>query len=752
MNQNELDSEPNKQNYSFIPPEFNTHVIRLSPTTINILKNNFKYKFEKFYEKLEDIYLNWSGTLDAEFLYLLIKVGVLTGKYKNVQKFKDDLKSFYDHPGIFAWFAGSFFREGNKFISTAQFYLDNISGISNTKNNDGQLYTEVIAWKIAFSTLDTAIGLFEDNVKLFTWELPYFLIIEKLIKAKKLKLAENYINQGINRFKLKNRLVQGKLLNAKGVLTRIRGNPVKSFDYFNLALDEIKSINGFSDVFLKSYIMFNMGTSALVCRYYDEAENYFYHVLEIHKKENITDLMGKGRIYFNLTNLNIRKGEYKKALKCLTIAEDIYTELDPLLKNPVTISIYTRKSIIYRLLGDYSNAKTILLGTINKLENLGSNINPIPLIEAQYNLALLKNISGKKKEALADLRDLLHMCSSYDYIIGISRILNLISVISIDLGNIVESGEMLTEAKAIINNLTDESSRLSIYLTEAKLVLIKENLNESEAILNSVLEKSQEKEISIKSRILLGNIYLIKGEISKSNSFFHSAIKIFRNENIKTNDYYLCEFMQIKTQILLDKINSDPSDLVNNLMQKVDYLDKIYTLAPSKSIIMEYLLLKAWIYEELNDFQSVEKIYLELERYESSNDFRINFLRSIGLIKTKLLTIVNSKKKFKINNDLILKTQSIIEEIKNSSYYLLEIEAELFEVLLCLFFNQRKKAIKKLRILKTSVSNNGMNLYLKDIKNVERLLGIKIEQKKDLMSIFPMINKISQLYYSEILI
>ncbi|KKK64464.1 hypothetical protein LCGC14_2983960 [marine sediment metagenome] len=78
MNQNELDSEPNKQNYSFIPPEFNTHVIRLSPTTINILKNNFKYKFEKFYEKLEDIYLNWSGTLDAEFLYLLSKVGVLT--------------------------------------------------------------------------------------------------------------------------------------------------------------------------------------------------------------------------------------------------------------------------------------------------------------------------------------------------------------------------------------------------------------------------------------------------------------------------------------------------------------------------------------------------------------------------------------------------------------------------------------------------------------------------------------------------
>ncbi|MHA2339825.1 MAG: tetratricopeptide repeat protein [Candidatus Hodarchaeales archaeon] len=730
---------------SFIPQEFRNHIIKLQPTTIKLLKRNFKENFDRFYERLEKIYFNWpGGFLDPEFLYLLIKVGVLTGHSKRLLRIKEDLKAFNDHPGIYSWFSGIFFKEGPDKVHSAHFYLNHID--ENKFKNDKNLFTEIVAWKIAFiEDLNVSIGLFEDSKAMFTWELPYYIIVEKLMRIKRLKLAENYVDQGI-RFAKKNRLIQGRLLNAKGVIARIKGDPLKSMDWFILALDEIQPINGFTDVYLKSFIYFNMGTSVLRLRAYQEAENYFCNVLKIQESEGIDDCMSQSSVHYNLSNLFIRQGFYKKALKNLTLAEEIKRKEDPLFKKSVTISTLSRKAIIYRYLGDYINSRRILFEVIEKFESLGRNYNPIALTEAKLNLIEVKNLMGE--EVLADLQDLIHFCSNFDYIIGVYRVLNLMSEIYLKKGNISASEDMLNEMKAIASNITDEKRKLDIYMLEAKTQFVKGNIYESEAILMSIFETSQEKEIKIKCGYYLGQIYLYRRELVKSNGFFQLILNLFES---KTNDYYFCEFMSIKTQILLEKMEVDFNDLIENIINKIEKLDDVHANLHSKTVKTEYSLLKAWMYMELSDYQSAQNIYYNLD-VNSHNDFRTICLISIGSIKCEIFKMVHFDQELDISADLIKKVQELIIRVKKSSYYFFSIEVRILEIYLSMCLKLNGETEYKVKSLKEELIKKGLVLYLSDINKIEDILNLENKQKEVLIKDLTSNNEISQILYTELVI
>lgn len=743
MSDSSVNSSISKKISSFIPPEFEIHEERLRPTTIEILKINFNNNFSRYYERLENIYLNWpGGFLDPEFLYLLIKVGVLTGHTKRLLKIKDDLKAFNDHPGIYSWFSGTFFKEGPEKSHSALFYLNHVN--ENKFKNDKNLYTEIIAWKIAFEEdLNTSIGLFEDNKKLFTWELPYYIIIEKLMRIKRIKLAENYIDQGI-KLTTKNRLIQGRLLNAKGVIARIKGDPLKSMDWFTLALDEIKSMNGFTDNYTKSFIYFNMGTSVLRLRAYQEAENYFLSTLKIQDTEGISDEAIQSSVYYNLSNVFIRQGFYRKALKYLTLAEEIKRKQDPLFKKSVTISTLSRKAIIYRYLGDYINSRRILVEAIEKFESLGRNYNPIALTEAKLNLIEVKNIMGE--EVLSDLQDLVHFCSNFDYIIGVYRTLNLMSDIYLKKGNITASEDLLNEMKAIASNITDEKRKLDIYLLEAKLQLIKGNIYEAEAILLSIFETSLEIEIKIKCGYYLGQIFLYRGELLESNKFFQLILNLFET---KTNDYYLCEFMSIKTQILLEKSEVNFNELTANIKKTIDRLDKTHSNIRSKTIKIEYSLLKAWIHKELSDYQSAQIIYDKIES-DSTNDFKIDCITNIGSMRCKVLEIVYSSKKSTIDLDLINKIQELIIKVKKSSYYFFSIEIQLLEIYLNICLELNKEVNFKVKLLKEELIKKELLFYINEINKIEGILSLKDRQKEKIIKDLTLNDKISQIIYSEL--
>lgn len=485
----------------------------------------------KFGTWLHDLVMGWTGVLDAELVYLATKVLVLA---EMPDKAEDVARGFKYHLGCSAWLVGAMFRRTNgKVTAEVRRRLDDLEETAQWKS-DQLVWTEVVAWQIAYAHLDDGLELYEAHKGIFQNGIPLAHLVDQLVRARKLEVALNYLGKKDD-FQ-NDRLVNARLLNKQAVIFQLLGNQDKAFLFFDMAREVAESLG---DVSFMAKLAFNQGASYFYQGNYEVALQLFQEANKFYKSTN--DKTGLMKIYLNLCSVYNAIGDYYKAERSLSIIETLAAETA---NHSMLKSVQAKKSDIYRVRGEYEKATQILLDSLTTKESV---VNAYIFIQ----LALVEQELGHFNNALLHLEKAYEMSEAIGHLRGQAMAELRMGQILLQQGKIFDGRCRLESALEIQDELKNSKGWLQTLLTLSYLDFAEGKLQDAESNILSVLEASKrQKEFSeeVAALVALAEVQLFKGNEQKTTILLETADRVLTGKKVRNYLYFNSKVVGIKAR------------------------------------------------------------------------------------------------------------------------------------------------------------------------------------------------------------
>lgn len=240
---------------------------------------------------------------------------------------------------------------------------------------------------------------------------------------------------------LKNEGKIAQSLNYMGIAYHYKGDQVKSFDYYNLAMDAAIKHNDSSQY---AHSLNSLGRLFATQGDFIKSYDYYFTALEIF--ERLKDKEGLSYCYKSLSELYQTQNNYKKALEMSQKALDIRLATDNI---PGQVSMLLEMAQIQEHNKNYEKAFDYYLQAKVKAESIDDVIN---IANINIGISSLYYIQDKFPEALIFAQKASNMA-------GNTRNLNLLSRIDIQLGKIYFAEKDFDKAKHYFNKVLETASR-----------------------------------------------------------------------------------------------------------------------------------------------------------------------------------------------------------------------------------------------------------------------------------------------------
>lgn len=399
-----------------------------------------------------------------------------------------------------------------------------------------------------------------------------------------------------------------------------QGKVLFSLEKYNEAIEMYKKAEAEDPMCMDTY--FNLGEAYVMLDDYDKAKESFNKVLLLDKKSGLT-YFHLGNVEFLLGNNNLGREYYAKAINngyddpqlyinLATIAEEA-GDTDEAVKNynkaiardKFRADAKLRKAMLYMGESKYNEA-------LQALDNL-IEFNP-DVFEGHHYKALVQIELGSYSEAQKTLEKAMALFPDDDGFVFDKIIL-------------LERQERYDEALNLLDTRFTDSDNRNVTLEKAKILLAKENIEESVSLFEKV--KNSEESFDDETRFYLVNIYINTERVEKAlvyceeiitkgeqNSFYFAAVyfKPFCMDKLgKSSEAKAAYEEAVKIFRFAGSSNPGMLDIViyralcykalKNYDKAFEMIN--YLLAINENIGEAYLI-RAELYQELNEIEKAE--------------------------------------------------------------------------------------------------------------------------------------------------
>ncbi|MHA2364893.1 MAG: tetratricopeptide repeat protein [Candidatus Hodarchaeales archaeon] len=686
-------------------PEFLEHFSRFSHSlkvkVFNIFETGYTtnpgiFDFAQFwYIKLNE----WTGVLDPELVYMTVKALVLAGLDERAKSIG---RGFFHHAGCLAWLAGAEYRKSWNKSKVAIELLEMLEIVDEEHPNwqsDDSVFTEVLAWQIAFEdSLENCIGIFEINKRRFKNDFPLYILIDRFIKAHQLKYARTYLNQA-SQFET-DRILKFSLLNREAVLFQKLGDQDNAFLFFEMALELARNLYDFTSI---AKIYFNQGASffyqgnlAEALRLFEKSEKYY---------DYIDDPVGLGKVYHNFCSVYNAQGDYFKAEKA------IETSLKHLkrtkLKGQLN-SLSIKKAYILGIRGKYKEALELFDQTLTPRDNVVN-------IEIFIHIARINQEMGDYNKGLLLLEKSYQLSKKIGYARGQQKIEHVMGEILLHQGKICEARKRLESANELNQLMKNLRGQLRTLETLSYLDIMSGKSQTAESKLLTVLDyarRQNEFTVEIASLNMLSELLYLKGNLKKSQILLNKAYHLIMQKGIKNHLLFNNRVTQIR------------------LLRRESF-DKYYRSLEDLKLLSRHAGVKIWedttslievdLAIDRKDFvqaREISKIIsTDQENYGLKLQAKLLYMKSF-LYELKNSSLPSLKKVNIIENQLL----HIIDDCMHTGSKIWLIEAKFILVLLYLIQKDKENAKIEFFSLKELIIDTQLLLYKRYLEDLSSLL------------------------------